>query len=232
MAEITWKNKASKEIEGLIITDMPPITKPKMRTNKIEIEGRDGDIIENVGYESYTKTIGIGLIRNFNIDEVIKYFTGNGELILSNEPNKVYLASIYDEVDYEKLLRMKKASIKFHVQPFKYLKNEKKVSLNVTTEKTIKVTNKGLEVSKPIILLEGFGVVEIAVNGTNIFKYTFPSNETSVIIDSLQEEAYKDGIYKNRNMLGEFPKLKPGENVITWRGSLTKIEIQPKSRWL
>lgn len=232
MAEIIWKNKASKEIEGLIITDMPPITKPKMRTNKIEIEGRDGDIIENVGYESYTKTIGIGLIRNFNIDEVIKYFTGNGELILSNEPNKVYLASIYDEVDYEKLLRMKKASIKFHVQPFKYLRDEKKVSLNVTTEKTIKVMNKGLEVSKPIILLEGSGVVEIAVNGANIFKYTFPSNETSVTIDSLQEEAYKDGIYKNRNMLGEFPQLKPGENVITWRGSLTKIEIQPKSRWL
>ena len=232
MAEIIWKNKSSKEVAGLIITETPPITKPKMKVNKIEIDGRDGDIIEKVGYESYTKNIGIGLTRNFDIDEVIKYFTGEGELIISDEPNKVYIASIYDNVDYEKLLTMKKATIKFHVQPYKYLKDESKVSLDVTTQKSVSVTNKGLEVSKPILVLEGSGVVEIAVNGTNIFKYTFPSNETKVIIDSLEEEAYLDGIYKNRNMLGEFPKLEVGKNTISWTGTLSKIEIDPKSRWL
>ena len=232
MAEIIWKNKSSKEVAGLIITETPPITKPKMKVNKIEIDGRDGDIIEKIGYESYTKNIGIGLTKNFNIDEVIKYFTGEGELIISDEPNKVYIASIYDDVDYEKLLTMKKATIKFHVQPFKYLKDESKVSLNVTTQKSVSVTNKGLEVSKPILVLEGSGVVEIAVNGINIFKYTFPSNETKVTIDSLEEEAYLDGIYKNRNMLGEFPKLEVGNNTISWTGTLTKIEIDPKSRWL
>mgnify|MGYP000192279915 CR=1 FL=1 len=38
MAEIIWKNKSSKEIEGLIITETPPISKPKMKVNKIEID--------------------------------------------------------------------------------------------------------------------------------------------------------------------------------------------------
>ena len=71
MAEIIWKNKSSREIEGLIITNTPPITKPKMRVDKIEIDGRDGDIIEKVGYESYTKNVGIGLARNYDINEVI-----------------------------------------------------------------------------------------------------------------------------------------------------------------
>ena len=66
----------------------------------------------------------------------------------------------------------------------------------------------------------------------NIFKYTFPSGETKVIINSLEEEAYFEGIYKNRNMLGEFPKLEVGDNTISWTGTLTKIEIEPKSRWL
>ena len=117
MAEITWKNKSSKEIEGLIITNTPPITKPKMKVDKIEIDGRDGDIIEKVGYESYTKNVGIGLARNYDIDEVIKYFTGDGELILSDEPDKVYIASIFDDVDYERLLQIRKATVKFHVQP-------------------------------------------------------------------------------------------------------------------
>lgn len=232
MAEIIWKGKSSKNIDGLIITDLPPITKPKMKTNKIEIDGRDGDIVEKVGYESYTKSVGIGLTRNFNIDEVIDYFTGEGELVLSDEPNKVYLASIYDSIEYDRLLRMRKATIKFYVQPYKYLKDEDKVELDVTTHTSVEVINKGLEISKPIISLEGSGTVEIAVNNINIFKYTFPNDETKVIIDSLEEEAYYEGIYKNRNMLGEFPKLSVGSNVISWTGTLTKISIEPKSRWL
>lgn len=232
MADIIWKGKSSKEIDGLIITDLPPITKPKMKTNKTEIDGRDGDIVEKVGYESYTKSVGIGLARNFNIDEVINYFTGEGELVLSDEPNKVYLASIYDSIEYDRLLRMRKATIKFYVQPYKYLKDEDKVELDVTTHTSVEVINKGLEISKPIISLEGSGTVEIAVNNINIFKYTFPNDETKVIIDSLEEEAYYEGIYKNRNMLGEFPKLSVGSNVISWTGTLTKISIEPKSRWL
>ena len=232
MAEITWKNKSSKEIEGLIITNTPPITKPKMKVDKIEIDGRDGDIIEKVGYESYTKNVGIGLARNYDIDEVIKYFTGDGELILSDEPDKVYIASIFDDVDYERLLQIRKATVKFHVQPYKYLKDESKVSLSITTQTSVEVENKGLEVSKPIFMLEGSGTIEIAVNGINIFKYTFPNGENKVIVDSLKEEAYLEGVYKNRNMLGEFPKLEVGSNTISWTGTLTKIEIEPKSRWL
>lgn len=232
MAEIIWKDKSSREIEGLIITDIPPITKPKMKTNITSIDGRDGDVIEVVGYESYTKSIGIGLTRNFNIDEVIKYFTGNGELILSDEPNKVYIASIYDDIDYERLLSLRKATIKFHVQPFKYLKDEQAVSLNITDETSIEVTNQGLEISKPKMILEGSGTVEINLNGSTSFQYTFPFNETKVTIDSLEEEAYQDGAYKNRNMIGEFPKLQVGKNTISWSGTLTKITIEPKSRWL
>ena len=141
MAEIKWKDKSSKEIEGLVITDLPPITKPKMKVNSIDIDGRDGDILENLGYESYTKNVGIGLTRNFNIDEVIKYFTGSGELIISDEPDKVYIATIFDDVDYERLLMMRKATIKYHVQPFKYLKDEKKVILEVNDETSVDISS-------------------------------------------------------------------------------------------
>ena len=63
----------SLDIQGLAINNLPPITKPMIRTQREEIDGRDGDIVEKVGYESYTKSVGIGLARNFNIDEVINY---------------------------------------------------------------------------------------------------------------------------------------------------------------
>lgn len=232
MEKIIWKGIDSNTIPGLIICELPPITKPKMKTSIIKIDGRDGDIIEELGYESYTKNISIGLARNYKIDEVIKYFTGTGTLELSNEPNKIYNCKIIDKIDYEKLLRFKKAIVKFHTQPFKYLKNESIVEQTITTQTSINVENIGLEISKPIIILEGTGTIEISINNKTIFKYTFPDNETKVVIDSIEEEAYLEGVYKNRNMLGEFPKLQVGENIITWTGTITKIKIEPKSRWL
>ena len=232
MSKINWKGIDSDTITGLIISELPPISKPKMKTTITKIDGRDGDIIEELGYESYTKGIKVGLSKNYDIDEVIKYFTGSGDLIMSNEPDKVYKCQILEKIDYNKLLRFKTATVKFYTQPFKYKKDEQKVVLNIDTETSISVDNIGLEKSKPIIKLTGSGTVAIQLNGATVFNYTFPENESEVIIDSIQEEAYLNGFYKNRNMAGEFPILDIGENTISWSGNLTKIEIEPKSRWL
>lgn len=232
MLSINWNGKDSNLINGLIICELPPITKPKMRTTITKIDGKDGDIVEELGYESYVKNIKIGLTKNYDIDEIIKYFTGSGKLVMSNEPNKIYNCQIIDRVDYEKLLRFKKATVKFYTQPYKYLKDEPEIDMNITSETSLVVNNLGLEVSKPIIKLIGSGNVEISINNSFVFEYTFPANETEVIIDSIEEEAYLNGVYKNRNMTGTFPVFQLGENTITWSGSLIGIKIQPKSRWL
>lgn len=232
MSKINWKGINSDTITGLIISELPPISKPKMKTTITKIDGRDGDIIEELGYESYTKSIKVGLSKNYDIDEVIKYFTGSGDLIMSNEPDKVYKCQIIEKVDYNKLLRFKTATVKFYTQPFKYKKDEPKAILSIDGETSMTVDNIGLEKSKPIIKLTGSGTVAIQLNGATVFNYIFPENETEVIVDSIQEEAYLNGFYKNRNMTGEFPILEVGENTISWSGNLTKIEIEPKSRWL
>ena len=232
MLNIKWKGIDSNTINGLIICELPPITKPKMKTSITKIDGRDGDIIEELGYESYVKNIQIGLANNFDIDSVIKYFTGAGDLVMSNEPNKIYKCQITDKIDYEKLLRFKTATVKFYTQPYKYLKDETETDLSITTETSVTINNQGLEIAKPIIKLTGSGTVEISINNSVIFDYTFPNNETEVTIDSIEEEAYLNGVYKNRNMTGSFPVLQPGQNIISWSGDLTRIKIQPKSRWL
>ena len=148
------------------------------------------------------------------------------------QPDKVYKAQIIEKIDYERLIRFKTAVVKFYTQPYKYLKDEKSIILDINNETSLKITNVGLEKSKPIITLEGTGTIEISLNGFNLFKYVFPENETKVVIDSLEEEAYLDNVLKNRNMLGTFPIFEVGENTISWSGNLTKISIEPKSRWL
>lgn len=227
---IIFKNIKSSSLEGLMICELPPITKPEMRTSIIDIDGKDGDIIEELGYASYQKTLQIGLTRNFDINQIIKYFSGSGDLVLSNEPDKVYKATIYSKVDYEKLLRFKTAEIEFHVQPYKYLLNEAPFELNITNETELKVSNVGLEKSKPIITLYGEGEVQLSINGSDIFSINI--DDEYVVINSIEEEAYKENVLKNRNMLGEFPILEIGINTIKWTGNLNKIIIEPKSRWI
>ena len=99
MDYIIWKGIDSKTITGLLISKLPPISKPKLRVQETTIDGVDGSIIEELGYETYDKSISIGLTRGFDIDEIIKYFTGEGDVVFSNEPNKYYKAKIIEKID-------------------------------------------------------------------------------------------------------------------------------------
>ena len=111
---------SSFTVEGLLIQELPSIQKPKMRTRREEIDGRDGDIITNLGYEAYDREMLIGLHGNFNIDDVSAFFNTSGEAVFSNEPDKLYYYTIVDEIDYERLGRFREGKVKFHCQPYKY----------------------------------------------------------------------------------------------------------------
>ena len=80
---------SSKNIDGLLIQSLPPITKPKIRTSIEEIDGRDGDIVTTLGYAAYDKPVSIGLKGDYNVDDVIKYFNGSGKVMLTKLINLV-----------------------------------------------------------------------------------------------------------------------------------------------
>lgn len=123
----------SNTITGLLISTLPPITKPKIRTQTEEIDGRDGDIVTKLGYSAYDKEFEIGLYGDFDIDDVIAYFNSEGTVTFSNEPDKYYNYQILDQIDYEKLIRFKKAKVRMHVQPFKYPLEETPVEITTQT---------------------------------------------------------------------------------------------------
>ena len=230
---IIWKGQDSRGLKGLIISELPPITCPSIKTQVTEIEGKDGDIIDYVGYSAYDKWVKIGLHGVYKIDEISKFFSGSGKVTFSNEPEKYYIAEIIDQIDFERFVKFRIANIKFHTQPFKYLVDEKPVETDITEEiKEIKVINLGTEDSRPIFTLTGTGIIEISINGYTKFQVNI--DDSYLTVDSKLEECYKDNLntLKNRNMGGEFPILQPGENVITWTGNLTKLKIQPESRWI
>lgn len=231
MNYIKWKEQDSRYIKGLVICELPPIVKPQMRVLETVVDGVDGSLIEELGYASYDKPLLIGLTQNADVDAIIKFFSGKGEIVFSNEPDKFYKAHIINQVDYARLVRFKTATVTFRVQPYKYKLDEPPVTIS-TSENVYNVGNWGTETSKPLIHLVGSGTVQCRVNGDTTFAYTFPSNETEVYIDSELQDAYLGSVLKNRNMVGEFPVLKSGENEISFTGTLTQVEISARSRWL
>ncbi|MBQ2454990.1 MAG: phage tail family protein [Firmicutes bacterium] len=117
----------SLQIKGLLIQELPPITKPPIRFNAEEIDGVDGDRVERLGYGAYDKQLLIGLHGDFDVDEVIGFFDSSGEVVFSNEIDKYYRYEILQQIDFERLLRFRTATVTFHVQPFKYSSVERRV---------------------------------------------------------------------------------------------------------
>lgn len=231
MNYIKWHEEDSRHIKGLVICELPPISKPQMRVSETIVDGVDGSIVDELGYSPYDKPLVIGVTQYANIDEIVKLFSGSGEVVFSNEPDKFYKAQIISQVDYSRLARFKTATVVFHVQPYKYKLDEMPVTIS-TTPNVYSVENWGTETSKPLIRLNGSGTITCKLNGNTIFSYTFPNGESEVYIDSETQDAYLDSALKNRNMNGEFPFLNPGINEFEFSGNLTSVEISARSRWL
>lgn len=213
---------------NIIVNSLPSISKPAMRVEETEIDGVDGTIFEDLGYESYDKKIKITITEN-NIDKLISWLNGEGNLVLSNEPDKYYKAKVISKIDFERLIKYEPVEVTFRVQPFKY-KNELK-EFNIAKETSIDVYNLGNTISKPIITITGTGNIEVSLNGNH--QFTLSMIEDNIItLDSEKQDAYYGTTLKNRKMNGEFINLNIGKNQISWTGSITKIEINNQSRWI
>lgn len=234
MDYIIINGKKSTTLNGLIITSLPPITKPRIRANLEEIAGVDGDTVNKLGYSAYDKQIGIGLSYDYNVDDIIEYFNTSGKIVFSNEPDKYYNFVTLNQIDFEKLIRFKTAKVTIHVQPFKYSNVESTKTYNFTTNnQSLTVRNNGNIYSKPIIKLYGSGTINLSINGTDVL--TIALNE-SIVLDTQSQNAYdpETNDYLNRSIIGDLTSLylQVGVNTLSWIGNVTKVEIDYCSRWI
>ena len=229
---------SSKNINGLLIQSLPPISKPKVRTSIEEIDGRDGDIVTTLGYAAYDKPITIGLKGDYNVDDVIEYFNTSGQVTFSNELDKFYNFAIYDTIDFNKLIRFKTANIKMHVQPFKYSLDEPPITWNNTREQTIaniSVRNTGNIYSRPKLTITGSNTITVYLENRQIFSIELSAAGETIIIDAAEMNATDpDGNYLNRQVTGDYDNfiLAPGINNLRITGTMTSITLDTYSRWI
>ena len=226
----------SRTIKGLLISELPPISKPGIRVQQEEIDGRDGDLITPLGYAAYDKVIKIGLTYDYVIDDIIEYFNGSGKVVFSNEPDKYYFYSIYNQIDFEKLIRFKTAEVTLHIQPFKFSDTENEQTFNLSgTSSEVSIRNNGNIYSRPTITITGSGDIDFLLNGTQLLTMDLGLNSQTIIINCTEMNAYNSqGVLLNRLVSGDYDniKLKVGNNTLSFIGNVTKVIVDDYSRWI
>lgn len=221
-----FKNISSLDM-GIIVNTLPPITKAARDISKISIPGRDGYLTQDFEtYSSTVKPVECTILDISMVDQVIAWLSGSGEVIFSNQADRKYQANIINQIPFNKIIRKwYKFIVNFDCQPFALMLDNPVITL---TSPGI-IYGAGTYKSKPVITVYGTGTIELTVNNivihlTNVSEY--------VTIDSGLMDAYKGTLLKNNDTLGEFPELVVGENVISWTGTVSKVEIESNWRWL
>lgn len=226
----------SRSIKGLLISELPPISKPAIRVQQEEIDGRDGDIITPLGYAAYDKVVTIGLTYEYDIDDIIEFFNTSGKIVFSNEPDKYYFYAIYNQIDFEKLIRFKTAEVTFHIQPFKYSDTENEQTFNLSgTSSEVQIRNNGNIYSRPTLTITGSEDINFFLNGSQLLTINLGLTTRTIIINCSEMNAYNDnGQFLNRLVSGDYDniKLKVGNNVLSFTGTVNQVVISDYSRWI
>ena len=223
MSNFIFKDICSDDM-GIIVENLPPIIRPPKKYNIIEAEGSSRISVEAMGCKSYEKVIPLSF-KETDLNMVMDWLEGSGQLILSNEYDKYYDAFILNQIDYEKIIKYRKANVTFLVHPYKHSTGEEE-----TTSRH--VINQGNTGSLPLMTITGSGQVVVNING--VYACTINNLNGYITLDGEEQEAYKGNILQNRLMQGSFPILAPGENTITFSGTGTVTEVKTlvRSRWL
>ena len=232
--DLIFNNKRLKEL-GISIVKRPNIPIPDKNINLIELEGRDGSLVEDL--ETY-KDIEINIECNFidlrntnNKAREISYWineSSDKKLFFSDDMDHYFKVLMVKVSDIQRQLRVKGTfTLTFICQPFRYLVDNDLITITSTSN----IYSPELTYdSRPLIKIYGSGDVTFTVNGSNIILKSITSH---IILNSEIQEAYSDTFENlNNKMLGEFPVLKNGINSISWVGTVTKVEITPNWRCL
>ena len=207
---------------GASVTAPVEIPAAKRIMNDIEVLGRAGTLTRALGWEDTTIRIPV-LIRGTNIAERYQALTNvlatATRLTLSTQPG-VYRRVKYAHVS--PLLReggsWGRCEITFTCLPFTYLiDNPKRTITSATT-----VINPGSVPSAPLITVVGTGTLTFTISGRT---FTVRSPAGQITLDSDLLVSHVAGHAQTDGLVGDFPMLQPGANLITPGAGVTRLEV-------
>ena len=217
---------------GIHVLEQPPITVPAERATHTNVPGRSGSLTTLEGdnvYDDMVLTATCLIDDPDRISEIAAWLKGSGTVTFANRDGGFYYARVVNQIPFEKVLRgnpHRRFAVNFRCKPFWYLTGVEPITLSVSSGI---INNSGTVFSEPIITVYGSGEITLMV-GVTIVELSGISG--SITINTPIMEAYAGTISMNGCMSGDFPRLQPGQNAISWSGDVTCIVIQPNWRML
>ena len=224
-----WNGVSSRSF-GLMVSQLPSITRGEERVDEITIPGRSGHLIMTQGADvrngyrlDATVTMPVG------IDEqpVLSWLTGDGVAVFANDPTRCYFARIIGEIRFVRDRSLKTAVIPFWCQPYKaQYPEETAITLTGTSNS---ITNPGDIASVPTVEVDTTGNVTVTIGGVSM---SFSGLTAKIIVDcDARVITNADGTLWTGTCTGNFWKIPKGQSNVTASKSCT-IKITPKWRWL
>lgn len=211
---------------------MPKRPIPAERGEAQETPGMDGDLwkSERGARLPIAVSVECETTDGWSADELAAWLQGSGLLRFSDEPDRAYRARVTAGFDRDnKYLSFDTQifTVRFDCQPHRYL--------YPAAEPTVMnaagtVYNPGTAKSLPRLTIEGTGDMTVWIGGQQI-----DVTGGSVIIDSELMDCFDaDGmtLANRRVTLDEFPQMAVGANDVSWSGSVTRVTIEGRWRYL
>lgn len=233
---MSYNGKSSADY-NLLVTKKTDIFTPAQRDNSfLSVPGRDGDVITDNGrYKNIPQSYDLQLLTTPSefanqIRDIRNW--------LNSATGYAVLHDSYDE-DYFRLAAAQSVSIaqdKDFMGKINFAVNCKPYRYSFAGQETITLTASGVITnpetvsSLPYIKITGSGNVTLHVNNKS---YSLSTISPNIEIDSEMMSVYRGTTLLNSKAgFDEFPVLEPGENSISWTGTVTKVEIVPHWRCL
>lgn len=226
-----WKGTRS-DAKNIILNEAPEIIKPEERIEHVTIPGRSGELTVTEGeniFQSYIQTISIAVKGAANVPAVEKWLTGSGKLTFSSQSGFEQNARVIGAAQLRKHSRgldWWECDVQFYCEPVKSDVNGQ--NINVTSSGTT-VSNPGDMTAYPLIEVIGSGAVTVTAGGNTL---TIPNCTSGWVIDSENEWILSGNTPQGNVCSGKFPVLKAGNNTVQFTGSVTKLVITPRFRYL
>jgi len=226
----TWNGWNSRDM-GIRLREMPPIIRPEERIQHVTIPGRSGELTLAEGediYNSYIQTIPLAVKTEEAVRAAESWLRGSGVVSFSGQPTLQQVARVINAVTFTKHGRNSvwwDGDVQFYCDPVKHLISEEDITLAESGES---IECSGTLEAFPLITIHGSGTVTIRIWDRTL---TIPEATDGMIVDCENQWILTGGVPIMNACSGKFPKLLPGENIITYTGA-SSLTVAPRSRFI
>lgn len=231
--KIYFNGRCSEEF-GIVVEEVPSLSRPMRKHQLYEVPGRSGTIIEQYdAYNNFERSYQIWFTDNFydnlyapaKAQEIAAWlYSSQGYMRLEDDfdPGYYRLAYFTGPIDIENILqKYGRCIITFNCRPERYDKNAAEWLQNPTS-----ITNQYLFKAKPLIKVEGSGNVNFTIQGQTVY---IDDLTDYIYIDCDAMDCFRQSTENmNSHMRGSFPVIKSGTNNISKSSGITTLSIQPK----